>query len=115
MRYELLNLGLILQITLVLSVPMYLYFSPFRQVFYYSSQIFAAAGLNDEAIQYANLGAGFIIFSMTAASAWFVQTFRRRTLLITSCSLSIVNMVLLTLFSKFLVSGNRALVRITKA
>ncbi|XP_065200108.1 solute carrier family 2, facilitated glucose transporter member 3-like isoform X2 [Planococcus citri] len=77
-------------------------FSGINAIFYFSSNIFEAAGLSKDSIQYANIGTGVINFCITACSLLLVNSFGRRPLLIFSCALTSLTLILLTFSSKYM-------------
>ncbi|XP_066599868.1 solute carrier family 2, facilitated glucose transporter member 1-like isoform X2 [Prorops nasuta] len=69
--------------------------SGINAVFYYSSSIFIDAGLGIKGSQYATLGTGLVNIGMALVSVPVMSYFNRRTVMLTSCYLSISCLVLL--------------------
>lgn len=76
-------------------------FSGINAIFYYSSNIFKTAGLEDEWIPYANIGTGFMNFLVASSGLLLVGSFGKKRLLIFSCTATSVTLVLLTFSSKY--------------
>ncbi|KAG8253093.1 hypothetical protein J6590_042902 [Homalodisca vitripennis] len=75
--------------------------SGINAVFYYSTRIFQSAGMSQTGAQYANLGAGVINFSMSAAMIPVVNSCKRRSLLHFSLIPTTITLVLLPLSISF--------------
>lgn len=71
-------------------------------VFYYSTQIFHAAGLDKETAEWANLGAGCLNLFIAFFSPVLMQTFNRRPIILGSCFMSGVFLMLLTVVTSFI-------------
>ncbi|XP_065353450.1 solute carrier family 2, facilitated glucose transporter member 3-like [Cloeon dipterum] len=64
--------------------------SGINAVFYYSVPIFKSAGLDTESSQYASIGAGVVNFLVAALATFLTSRFRRRALMLFSCSTVVV-------------------------
>ncbi|KAL1137775.1 hypothetical protein AAG570_009471 [Ranatra chinensis] len=96
--------SLLLNLALVCSLQAGQQFSGINAVFYYSISIFETAGLSPTNAQYGNLGAGVVNFLIAVIIIPVVNYCRRRTLAVTSCLLSTIALVALTIFITFMES-----------
>ncbi|XP_059471745.1 solute carrier family 2, facilitated glucose transporter member 3-like [Neocloeon triangulifer] len=76
--------------------------SGINAVFYYSVPIFLSAGLNKESSQYASIGAGVVNFLVAALATFLIGRFRRRALMLFSCTTVIVCLLLLAVSIYFM-------------
>lgn len=91
-----------LNLALVCALQAGQQFSGINAVFYYSMDIFKSAGLSKEGSQYASLGAGLVNFGVAIFMIPIVNTCRRRTLTVASCSLCVVTLLMLTVAITFM-------------
>nr|CAH7741371.1 unnamed protein product [Callosobruchus chinensis] len=89
--------SLLLPLTLVCCLQAGQQFSGINAVFYYSTDIFKAAGLTNTAAELATIGAGIFNFAMAAISVPLMSSVDRRTCILFSLETSIAFLIVLGL------------------
>lgn len=74
------------------------------QVFFYSSDIFKSAGLDETSREYAVIGTGCVNLGVNVIAVFTLKYFTRRFLVLLSCYGTVLSLLLLTLCSHYMVS-----------
>ncbi|CAH0386483.1 unnamed protein product [Bemisia tabaci] len=94
--------SLLLPLALVIALQAGQQFAGINAVFFYSSDIFKSAGLDETSREYAVIGTGCVNLGVNVIAVFTLKYFTRRFLVLLSCYGTVLSLLLLTLCSHYM-------------